>query len=284
MPLRSLSQGSFFDPSFIRPSCLQPGSVPWLLARHRHLLFPSWLTEGWRGEGRLGRDSWPAVVLLTLLLLRWASSGMSRLESVKRAANDLEWRAAMGLACDINPPSERTVRDFEAFMQERHPRLGQRRYLLLHEHVVRLALQQGIGSGDPLWATDSTPMWCYGDVLDTVRLLGDGLRQLGGRWARATRTPLATIADLWTMPMLLAKSTKGFFKVDWREASARDVVVAELAKSAIRTVEWVHAHLHEARANLRKGLLHHCASLMRVDQRQLLLPVSDNYSCRSPRS
>ena len=46
--------------------------------------------------------------------------------------------------------------------------------------------------------------------------------------------------------------------------SGLGTVVADLAATAIRTVEWVHAHLHEARANLRKGLLHRCASLMRV--------------------
>ncbi len=264
MPRRSLSQGSFFDPQFVRPACLEPGTVPWLLARYRHMLFPTWLTEGWRGEGRLGRDAWPAVVLLTLLLLRWIGEGMSRRGSCRRAANDLEWRAAMGLACDVAPPDERTVRDFEAFLRERHPRMGVRRYLLLHEHLVRLALQEGIGSQAPLWATDSTPMWCYGDVLDTVRLLGDGLRQLGGRWARATRASLSEVAGRWSMPLLLAKSTKGFFKVDWREAGTRSTVVNELAGMALRTVEWVRAHLHEARPNLRKGLLHQCASLMRV--------------------
>jgi hypothetical protein len=264
MPHRSLSQSSFFDPQFIRPACLQLGTVPWLLARCRHELFPQWLTEGWRGEGRLGRDSWPAVVLLTLLLLRWAGAGMSRLESLRRAANDLEWRAAMGLACDVEPPSERTVRDFEAFMRARHPRTGARRYLLLHEHIVRLALQEGVGRKDPLWATDSTPMWCYGDVLDTVRLLGDGLRQVGGRWAKATRTPLHEVSEQWNLPLLLAKSTKGSFGLDWREADTRATVVAELAVQVVRTVEWVHAHLQEARSNLRKGLLHRCASLMRV--------------------
>ena len=42
MPSRSLSQVSFFDPEFVCPSCLVPGSVPWLLARHRSMLFPPW--------------------------------------------------------------------------------------------------------------------------------------------------------------------------------------------------------------------------------------------------
>ncbi|MGM0577219.1 MAG: hypothetical protein ACQEXJ_15950 [Myxococcota bacterium] len=50
---------------------------------------------------------------------------------------------------------------------------------MIHAHFVRLCTDEGIaGPGDAVWGTDSTPMWCYGAALDTVRLLGDGVRRL----------------------------------------------------------------------------------------------------------
>jgi hypothetical protein len=78
MPVRSLSQSSFFDPRFVCPNCLEPGTLEWLLGTRRRELFPRWLLKGWRGEKTLGRDAWPAVVLLTLVLLRWSETGISR--------------------------------------------------------------------------------------------------------------------------------------------------------------------------------------------------------------
>jgi hypothetical protein len=186
MPHRSLSQTSFFDPEVVQPDCLEPGTVPWLLARFRSTLFPTWLFAGWRGEGRRGRDAWPAVTLLTLLFLRWSEDGTSRLGSTKRARTDVCWRAALGLHLQTHVPDEKTLREFEAFLLTRHPDCGTPRYLLLHEHIVRLCLTEGVVGDKPVWATDSTPMWCYGAVLDTIRLLGDGTRMLVQQWAKAT--------------------------------------------------------------------------------------------------
>jgi hypothetical protein len=269
MPIRSLDQSSFFDPEFVCPSCLEPGTVPWLLARCRSKLFPNWLLKGWRGESRRGRKAWPAVVLVSLWLLRWTEEGMSRLASIGRAKTDLRWRSAMGLACDVEPPSEKTMRDFERFLSQRHTEAGVPRYMLVHEQIVRLCKSAGVVGEKPLWATDSTPMWCYGAVLDTVRLLGDGLRQLGRRWARATRTSVVEVAELWDQPLLLAKSTKGAFDIDWRDPDARASVVDELAQHAINTVQWIRDHADEARRGLRKGLRRWCRRLLRVVQDDL---------------
>ena len=138
MPRRSLFQTSFFDPEVVQPDCLEPGTVPWLLARFRSELFPAWLFDGWRGQGRLGRDAWPAVSLLTLMFLRWSEQGVSRLGSTKRAKTDVSWRAAMGLNLQTQVPDEKTLREFEAFLLMRHPSCWTPRYLLLHEHIVRL--------------------------------------------------------------------------------------------------------------------------------------------------
>lgn len=264
MPRRSLSQGSFFDPEFVAPDCLVPGTVPWLLARFRSRLFPAWLLKGWRGEGKAGRDAWPAVVLTVLWMLRWTEEGMSRVASVKRAGNDAEWRAAMGLTFGIKPPSEKTMRDFEKFLLADHLEAGTPRYLLLHGHFVRLCVEEGVVGDDAIWATDSTPMWCYGAVLDTVRLLGDGLCMLGRRWVRATRTTVAKLASTWNLPLLLAKSTKGSYRVDWRNPDERAKVVDDLAHQVMRVAAWVQSHVGEARPAFHKGLLRQCHNLLRV--------------------
>ena len=109
MPRRSLSQSSFYDPEVVQPDCLEPGTVPWLLARFRSMLFPEWLFKGWRGEGRRGRDAWPAVSLIALLFLRWSEEGISRLGSTKRAKTDVCWRAAMGLHMQTQVPDEKRL-------------------------------------------------------------------------------------------------------------------------------------------------------------------------------
>jgi hypothetical protein len=237
MPSRSLGQLSFFDPAFLVPDCLEPGTLPWLLAQHAATLFPPWLATGWRGSGRRGRKAWPARVLLTLLVLRWSEEGMSRLAACKRAIVDVRWRAAMGLRLGAPTPSERTMRDFEAFLRGRHA-CGTPRYLLLHEHVVRLCLEAGVARGAQ-WGTDSTPMWCYGAVQDTVRLVGDGLRMIGRRYARATGRILREVARAWDLPLLVAKSVKGHARIDWRDADARADVVHGLAEAALRVAEAV---------------------------------------------
>lgn len=269
MARRSLSQVSLFDPLFADPRCLDPGTVPWLLSRSRAELFPTWITKGWRGEQRLGRDAWPATVLLTLLVLRWSEEGMSRLGSTKRARVDLAWRAAMGLQIGAPTPAEKTLREFEAFLRTRHPACGVARYLLLHEHLVRRCLDEEIAGKAPIWSMDSTPMWCYGAVKDTVRLLGDGLRVLARRWSRATEIPLALVAKRWALPLVAAKSVKGHFRIDWSDADARARVTGELAEAVVRVVDQVYDGLRDVPSEKRKPILQLCKTLTTVIDQNL---------------
>lgn len=46
MPLLRLTRDSFFDPEYVMPQILEPGTVPWLLVRNRAELFPPWLLTG----------------------------------------------------------------------------------------------------------------------------------------------------------------------------------------------------------------------------------------------
>lgn len=265
MSLRTLSQVSFFDPEFVLPGCLEPGSLPWLLGRHRSKVFPAWLFTGWRGEGRLGRKAWPAPVLMTLLLLRWTGEGMSRLAATRRAKTDAVWRAAMGLQFGAPTPDEKTVREFERFLKGRHPEADVHRYLLVHEHFVRLCTEAGVGTKEAIWGTDSTPMWCYGAVLDTTRLLGDGLRRLAHLRARSMKVGVLEVAERWGMIKLIeAKSTKGGLNIDWRDRHAKVAALDGLARAVIDAVGDVRRHLDEVPRAQRGRLLKHCRRLLVV--------------------
>lgn len=256
MSLRTLSQVSFFDPEFVMPSCLAPGTLPWLLARHRSMVLPAWLFKGWRGEMALGRDAWPAPVLMTLALLRWTGEGMSRLRSTEVAKSDAVWRAALGLQFGAPTPTEKTMREFERFLRQRHPDTDTPRYLVVHEHFVRLCTDEGLGGKDAAWGTDSTPMWCYGAVLDTVRLLGDGVRKLAKLWSRARHEAILDVGKRWDLSDLIsAKSTKGGLGVDWRDADARAEALDRLARGVTVAVEEVQRKLQEVAGDKRKPLL-----------------------------
>jgi hypothetical protein len=269
MPQRTLSQTSFYDPEIVQPDCLEPGTVPWLLARYRSLLFPDWVFRGWRGEGRRGRKAWPAVTLLTLLFLRWSEEGISRLASTKRAKTDVCWRAAMGLHMQTQVPDEKTLREFEAFLLTRHPDCGTPRYLLQHEHVVRVCIAEGVVGEEPIWTTDSTPMWCYGAVLDTIRLLGDGTRMLVQQWAKVTGDDVGRLAAAWEVPWVVAPSIKGHFRIDWRLEDQRVEVTELLAAGALRVVEKVRGEIEQAPHNRRRRLLHRCRKLAQVVNQDL---------------
>lgn len=262
MPVRAFSQSSFFDASFVSPGCLKEGTLPFLLAGLGAVWFPKWLFEGWRGESRRGRAAWGAEVLATLFLLRWSETGMSRRAAVRRADTDAVWRASMGIPFGVKAPDEKTVRDFEKFLRARDPNSGEPRFLLLHGHVVRVCLENGVAN-NPKWAMDSTPMWCYGAKADTVRLLGDGLRGLADKWARATRTSIEGVATAWSMPFLLAKSTKGAFQVNWRDPLDRKGVLAEVVLKVL-DAEAVRRDIQTARRAFRNWLLKRCRHLLRV--------------------
>ena len=264
MSLRTLNQSSFFDPEAIDPQCLEPGTVPWLIVRYRSALFPAWLFKGWRGEKRLGRKAWPATVLMTLIILRWTEEGMSRLASVKQARRNTTWRAAMGLAVGGPTPDEKTVREFESFLRERHPDAGVVRYHLIHEHLIRVCLDAGIVQDHAVWSMDSTPMWCYGAVLDTIRLLGDGLRSLGRMWIKVTGDSEAQLSGVWSLALLKAKSTKGAFVIDWRDARSRSGVVTDLAQQVLRVGEFLDSAIHRVKRTKRKRLLKRCLLLLKV--------------------
>jgi Transposase DDE domain/Transposase domain (DUF772) len=266
VPLMSLESPLFARLDQYMRQRLVPGSLPWLLATGVAVWFPAWLAASWRGQSPRGRPAWPAPVLLALLLLRWTEEGVSRRGACeKRASSDMDWRAAMGLPADRRSPDEKTVREFEAYLRQRDGGTLVPRYLLVLEHIVRACLREGVMKSLPQVATDSTPMWCYGAVKDTVRLMGEGLQHLGRLWATATQRTLEQVAQQWQIPLLLAKSVKGHFEVDWHKGPDGAQVVAQLAEQVTRAIDQVRQNVHTVgRRVFVDRLLRACRHLVRV--------------------
>lgn len=80
------------------------------------------------------------------------------------------WRAALRVPWASSPPDEKTLREFEAFLRAPHPSVDRPRFELAFEHWTRLCLEREVLGDDRVWMIDSTPMGCFGAVLDTVRL------------------------------------------------------------------------------------------------------------------
>lgn len=268
MPVRGTSQSSFFTPTFLDPGCLRVGSVPWLLWQCGAGLLPDWMASEWRGHTTTtrsaGRAAWPARALFALHTLRWSEQGSSRLGSCRRARTDLAWRAAMGLDVGSGTPTESTMREFEAWLRERASSCDLPRYLLLHEHLVRVALEHV--KADPVVAVDSTPMWCFGALRGTIRLLGDGLRGLGKRLARRTGLSLAALARRWSAPWLTSRSMKGGLpKVDWRSSEARAAATDGIVRTVLAAVSDAKELIRDQVNEKHRGwLVQRCTALMQV--------------------
>jgi len=265
MPVRDFQLLGFEDAILLRSELLPEGTLPWLLREHAALLFPAWLFEGWKGAARTGRNAWAARTLMALLLLRHSEDGLTRVGAVRRAATDACWRAALRLPWRVDPPDEKTVREFEAFLRTEHPTMRLPRMLVAFEYWTRLALDEGLLGPRPTWVIDSTPMWCFGALLDTVNLLGEGVRSLARQWARARGTTVERVAGEWGTQLLTARSTKGHFgTVDWTDPDARSNALSELASTVTRVVELVQAGVEQIRQNKREPLLRRCRNLLRV--------------------
>lgn len=263
MPVMQFTQVSVFDPQHISEACLEEGTLPWFLARAGEWLIPRYLAAEWRGAGRMGRNAWPARVHLSLCLLRTLDGGHSRKGATRRARTDLAWRAAMGLSAGGKTPGEKSVREFEAWLIERAEGSDVPRYELFSEWIATAALAS-CATGERIWMMDSTPMFCFGALRGTVRLLGDGLRSLAKRFARWTGTNVVQLAKKLGIPWLKSKSTKGGLDIDWRDGDARRKVVHQLATDVQTAIAHVLDHVIDVPLRHRENLRGRCDALLKV--------------------
>jgi len=267
MPIRRANQSSFFTPTFLDPGCVEVGSVPWVLWKLGAALLPGWMAVEWRGHETTtrsaGRAAWPARTLFALHTLRWSERGCSRLAACRRAKTDLAWRAAMGLDVGTSTPTESTMREFERWLQNRAASCDVPRYLLLHEHVARRTLK---GVTDSLVvAVDSTPMWCFGALRGTLRLLGDGLRGLARKLSRRLGLSLGDLAKRWSAPWLTARSMKGGLSgIDWCSAAARSTATDEVVRTTLAAIHDAKQLIAKLPQPRRGPLVDRCLHLLKV--------------------
>lgn len=261
MPVMTFLQARLFDPAAM-VGILEAGTLPWAIHELRGLLVPKFLQDEWRGAGTGGRKAWPAPVLMAIALLRWSEQGgMSRLAACRRARTDLAWRAAMGLTADASAPSEKTMREFEAWLRGSSPACDRPRVELIHEGLLGLA----VGDVQPSnWMMDGTPMFCFGALRGTVRLLGEGVRGLLQRLARAEKTSVGRLADQLDVSWVTAKSIKSGLVKDWRDADKRRDGVHRLVEGTQRVIDAVLQRLPNLPLHRRAPLQRRCETLLKV--------------------
>lgn len=277
MPVMTFAQQSLLDPLAISPRVLEPGSLGHLLRALGNDLVPGFLRAEWRGAGRRGRPAWPVAKLLALELLRWASGGMSRVAACDRAQTDLAWRAAMRLPSSGPTPTEKTLREFEQWLTQRTGTCDQLRYEVLFEG---LTLRVGGEISDPVWVMDGTPMYCFGALHGTVRMLGDGLRGLLRRWTRCRGGTLASVARALNVSWVAAKSTKGGLAADWSDPSSRRDALNRLVADVTRVVEYISEQVSEVSGVRHRFLMQRCADLMRVIASDIRADEDGNFFVR----
>ena len=166
------------------------------------------VSSGIRAAGSLARaignlnivfamlPSVPPSLLATALVLQ-TYDGVSDDEARQRAAYDLRWKVALGVAVDARPFAKSTLQEFRAQL------IVHQEQAAIFQQSLALAQRQGQfrtpqGDARPLKvALDTTNILGRGAVKDTYNLLADGLRhvlRVLARQAGEALEPWATAA------------------------------------------------------------------------------------------
>src|SRR5256714_3659520 len=124
-----------------------------------------------------GRPSVPPSLLATALVLQ-SYGGVSDDEARQRAAYDLRWKVALGVAVDARPFAKSTLQEFRAQL------IVHQEQAAIFQQSLEVAKRQGQfrtpqGDARPLKvALDTTNILGRGAVKDTYNLLADGVRHV----------------------------------------------------------------------------------------------------------
>jgi transposase len=182
-----------------------------------------------------GRPSVPPSLLATALVLQ-TYEGVSDDEATQRAAYDLRWKVALGVAVEARPFAKSTLQEFRAqlIVQNEQRRVFERSLTLAQErgHFPR---QQKLKV-----ALDTTNILGRGAVKDTYNLLADGIQQVLRVLAGQAGEPLATWATQAGYGRYVSStSLKGGAAIAWDDPAARDRFLGEIVADADRLLEQV---------------------------------------------
>src|SRR3954452_1039749 len=178
-----------------------------------------------------GRPSVPPSLLATVLLLQ-AHDGVSDAEATARAAFDLRWKVALGLALDARPFAKSTLQLFRAQLIEHE------QVLALFRRSLTFAREMGYLAGRRVTAAlDTSPIHGRGAVKDTYNLLADGIVQL----LRALARHAGSAPECWAREHGLAgyggASLKGAAGIDWDDPAARQAFLRHIVADADRLLD-----------------------------------------------
>jgi hypothetical protein len=196
-----------------------------------------------------GRPSVPPSLLATALVLQ-TYDGVSDDEARQRAAYDLRWKVALGVAVDARPFAKSTLQEFRAQL------IVHQKQAAIFQQSLAVAQRQGrfrTPQGDARQlkvALDTTNILGRGAVKDTYNLLADGIRhvlRVLARQAGAALEEWATAAGYGRY--VSDPSVKGGAGIDWDDPAARARFLGLLVADADRLLEQVR----RARAALAAG-------------------------------
>jgi transposase len=223
-----------------------------------------------------GRPSVPPSLLATALVLQ-TYDGVSDDEARQRAAYDLRWKVALGVAVDARPFAKSTLQEFRAQLI-----VHQEQAAIFHQSL-EVAKRQGqfrTPQGDARSlkvALDTTNILGRGAVQDTYNLLAEGMRHVLRVLAHQAGEALegwATAAGYGRY--VSGPSVKGGAGIDWDDPAARDRFLGLLVADADRLLDQVRS----ARAGLAAGgpeetaLVEAAGLLSRVLQQDVERPAS----------
>jgi transposase-like protein DUF772/DDE family transposase len=223
-----------------------------------------------------GRPSVPPSLLATALVLQ-TYDGVSDDEARQRAAYDLRWKVALGVAVDARPFAKSTLQEFRAQL------IVHQEQAAIFQQSLAVAKRQGqfrTPQGDARQlkvALDTTNILGRGAVKDTYNLLADGMRHVLRVLARQAGEALESWATAAGYGRYVNDpSVKGGAGIDWADPTARDRFLGTLVADADRLLDQVR----RARAALAAGgpedtaLVEAAGLLSRVLQQDVERPTS----------
>jgi hypothetical protein len=204
------------------------------LARQRGELFRD---EDFAGlyHQRWGRPSVAPSLLATALVLQWHDR-VSDDEARRRAAYDLQWKVALGVAVEEQPFAKSTLQEFRAQLVV-HEEQGK-----IFRRSLELAKQRGRLKGTLRLALDTTNILGRGAVKDTYNLLADGVLLVLRALARQAGVGMEVYGKSWGYGRYVqGSSLKGEAAIDWDDTGERRHFLASIVADADRLLEAVRA-------------------------------------------
>jgi transposase len=223
-----------------------------------------------------GRPSVPPSLLATALVLQ-TYDGVSDDEARQRAAYDLRWKVALGVAVDARPFAKSTLQEFRAQL------IVHQEQAAIFQQSLELAKRQGqfrTAQGDARQlqvALDTTNILGRGAVKDTYNLLADGMRHVLRVLARQAGEALESWATAAGYGRYVNDpSVKGGAGIDWDDPTARARFLGTLVADADRLLDQVRrARAAPAAGGPEETALAEAAGLLsRVLQQDVERPAS----------